>query len=92
MGIKTYQEKNTKPMKKTRAQSGLPVRRKIQKTTQEFGLKKSDIVQTLVGPFMFQNKPNILNKLLMLYQNLFYMYFCICISVKFNKVSMPTRA
>ena len=27
MGIKTYQEKNTKPMKKTRAQSGLPVKR-----------------------------------------------------------------
>ena len=43
MGIKTYQEKNTKPMKKTRAQSGLPVKRKIQKTTQEFDLKKSDI-------------------------------------------------
>ena len=33
MGIKTYQEKNTKPMKKTRAQSGLPVKRKVQKTT-----------------------------------------------------------
>ena len=33
MGIKTYQEKNTNPMKKTRAQSGLPVKRKIQKTT-----------------------------------------------------------
>ena len=32
MGIKTYQEKNTKPMKKTRAQSGLPVKIKIQKT------------------------------------------------------------
>ena len=33
MGIKTYQEKNTKPMKKTRAQSDLPVKRKIPKTT-----------------------------------------------------------
>ena len=31
MGIKTYQEKNTKPMKKTRAQSDLPVKRKSQK-------------------------------------------------------------
>ena len=40
MGIKTYQEKNTKPLKKTRAQSGLPVKRKIQKTTQKYGFQK----------------------------------------------------
>ena len=33
MGIKTYQEKNTKPMEKELAQSEQPVRRKIQKTT-----------------------------------------------------------
>ena len=44
MGIKTYQEKNTNPMKKTRAQSGLPVKKKIQNTTQKYGLKKSDIL------------------------------------------------
>ena len=31
MGIKTYQEKNTKPIEKELAQSDLPVRRKIQK-------------------------------------------------------------
>ena len=35
MGIKTYQEKNTKPMEKELAQSDLPVRRKIQKTTRK---------------------------------------------------------
>ena len=36
MGIKTYQEKNTKPMKKIRAQSGSPVKRKVQKTTRKY--------------------------------------------------------
>ena len=35
MGIKTYQEKNTKPMEKELAQSDLPVRRKIQKNTRK---------------------------------------------------------
>ena len=35
MGIKTYQEKNTNPMEKDLAQSDLPVRRKIQKTTRK---------------------------------------------------------
>ena len=35
MGIKTYQEKNTKPMEKELAQSDLPVRKKIQKTTRK---------------------------------------------------------
>ena len=43
MGIKTYQEKNTKPMKKTRAQSGLPVKRKIKKTPENTVFQKSDI-------------------------------------------------
>ena len=32
MGIKTYQEKNAKPMEKELAQSDIPVKRKIQKT------------------------------------------------------------
>jgi len=31
MGIKTYQEKNAKPMGKELAQSDIPVKRKIQK-------------------------------------------------------------
>ena len=35
MGIKTYQEKNTRPMEKELAQSDLPVRRKIPKTTRK---------------------------------------------------------
>ena len=32
MGIKTYQEKNEKPMGKELAQSDIPVKRKIKKT------------------------------------------------------------
>ena len=34
--IKTYQEKNTNPMEQELAQSDLPVRRKVQKTTQKY--------------------------------------------------------
>ena len=36
MGIKTYQEKNTKPTKKELAQSEIPVRRKNPKTNQKY--------------------------------------------------------
>ena len=43
MGIKTYQEKNTKPMKKARAQLGLSVKRKIQKPPENTVFQKSDI-------------------------------------------------
>ena len=46
MGIKTYQEKNTRPMEKELAQSDLPVRRKIQKTTESIGF------QVLIGHTM----------------------------------------
>ena len=35
MGIKTYQEKNAKPMGKELAQSDIPVKRKIQKNIQK---------------------------------------------------------
>ena len=35
MGIKTYQEKNTKPMGKGLVQFDIPVKRKIQKKTSE---------------------------------------------------------
>ena len=38
MGIKTYQEKNTKPMEKTRVQSDIPVKRKIPKTIQKYNI------------------------------------------------------
>ena len=41
MGIKTYQEKNTKPMKKELAQSDIPVMRKITKTTQNITFLKT---------------------------------------------------
>ena len=34
MGIKSYQEKNAKPMEKELAQSDIPVKRKIQNTIQ----------------------------------------------------------
>ena len=43
MGIKTYQEKNTKPMEKDLAQSDLPVMRKIQKRPENTVFHKSDI-------------------------------------------------
>ena len=53
MGIKTYQEKNTNQMKKTRAQSGLPVKRKTQKTIQKYGFKKKCHFGCFLG-FFFQ--------------------------------------
>ena len=42
MGIKTYQEKNTKPMKKELAQSDLPIWRQIKKKNENTVFKKSD--------------------------------------------------
>ena len=51
MGIKTYQEKNTKPMEKELAQSDLPVRRKIQKKTENTVFHKSDIFEWFFGFF-----------------------------------------
>ena len=41
MGIKTYQEKNTKPLEKELAQLDLPVRRKIPKTTQKLDFSEN---------------------------------------------------
>ena len=43
MGIKTYQEKNAKPIKKELAQSDLPVWRKIKKPPENTVFQKSDI-------------------------------------------------
>ena len=51
MGIKTYQEKNAKPMKKELAQSDLPVWRKIQKTTRNVTFLKNGILGWFLGFF-----------------------------------------
>ena len=51
MGIKTYQEKNAKPMKKELAQSDSPVWRKIQKTTQNVTFLENCIFGWFLGFF-----------------------------------------
>ena len=51
MGIKTYQEKNAKPMKKELAQSDLPVWRKIQKTTRNATFLKKCVFGWFLGFF-----------------------------------------
>ena len=43
MGIKTYQEKNTRPMEKELAQSDLPVRRKIKKNQPKMSLLEKTV-------------------------------------------------
>ena len=67
MGIKNYQETNAKPMKKTRAQSGLPVKRKIQKTTQNVTFQKNSkfgwfwgFFSPLVGPIELKKNSLVL--------------------------------
>ena len=54
MGIKTYQEKNTKPMEKELAQSDLPVRRKIQKNNRKCHFYE----KTLFSGGFFDFSPN----------------------------------
>ena len=57
----TYQnlcEKGTKPMIKTRAQSGLPVKRKIQKTTQNTTFLKNCIFGCFFWIFLLTGKPD----------------------------------
>ena len=51
MGIKTYQEKNTKPMEKELAQSDLPVGEKSKKTPKNTVSHKSDIFEWFFGFF-----------------------------------------
>ena len=51
MGIKTYQEKNTKPMEKELAQSDLPVRRKIQKNTRKCDFYEKPF-QIMLTPYL----------------------------------------
>ena len=53
MGIKTYQEKNAKPMKKELAQSDSPVWRKIQKTTRNVTFLENCIFGWFFGIFEF---------------------------------------
>ena len=52
MGIKTYQEKNTKPMEKELAQSDLPVRRKIQKNTLKSHFYEKQCFRVVLGIFL----------------------------------------
>ena len=56
MGIKTYQEKNTKPMEKELAQSDLPVRRKIQKNTQKCHFYEKQYFWVVLGIFLLTGK------------------------------------
>ena len=51
MGIKTYQEKNTKPMKKELAQSDIPVMRKIPKTTRKYSFSEKSHFGWFLGFF-----------------------------------------
>ena len=51
MGIKTYQEKNAKPMKKELAQLDSPVWGKIQKTTQNVTFLENCIFGWFLGFF-----------------------------------------
>ena len=52
MGIKTYQEKNAKPMKKELAESDLPVWRKIQKTTRNVTFSEKQRFRVVFGIFL----------------------------------------
>ena len=56
MGIKTYQEKNTKPIEKELAQSDLPFRRKIQKTTRKCHFYEKQYFRVVFGIFLQTGK------------------------------------
>ena len=51
MGIKTYQEKNAKPMEKELAQSNIAVKGKIQKTIRKCQISESGIFGWFFGFF-----------------------------------------
>ena len=53
MGIKTYQEKNAKPMEKELAQSDTPVKREIQKTIRKCHFPEIWHFQMVFGIFLF---------------------------------------
>ena len=59
MGIKTYQEKNTRAMEKELAQSDLPGWRKIQKTTRNVTFLKYGIFGQFFGFLLFSTLPNV---------------------------------
>ena len=61
MGIKTYQWKNTKPMKKELAQSDLPVWRKIKKTARNVTFLEKDM-KRLVDIQTVQTEEDFLTK------------------------------
>ena len=55
MGIKTYQEKNAKPMEKELAQSDIPVKRKMQTTIRKYHVSGSRVGEKKqqLGRFFF---------------------------------------